>query len=78
MSADTATANKDVTSLEVRRIIRAPRARVFQAWTTPAEVKRWSAPGPVEVVLSEIDLHVGGRHTGGWTSILEKLTAELG
>ena len=50
------------TILEVRRVIRAPRERVFQAWTTPADVKRWSAPGPIEVVLSEIDLRVGGRY----------------
>jgi uncharacterized protein YndB with AHSA1/START domain len=52
---------KDST-LEVRRVIRAPRERVFQAWTTSADVKRWSAPGPIEVVLSEIDLRVGGRY----------------
>jgi glutathione S-transferase len=50
------------TILEVRRVIRAPRERVFQAWTTPADVKRWSAPGPIEVVLSEIDLRVGGKY----------------
>jgi len=62
MPADTAAAKQDVTSLEVRRIIRAPRERVFQAWTTPADVRRWSAPGPIEVVLSEIDLRVGGRY----------------
>jgi uncharacterized protein YndB with AHSA1/START domain len=62
MPADTTTAQPGAdTTLEVRRIIRAPRERVFQAWTTPADVKRWSAPGPVEVVLSEIDLRVGGR-----------------
>ena len=48
-------------TVEVRRVIRAPRARVFQAWTTPSEVKHWSAPGPVEVLASEIDLRVGGR-----------------
>lgn len=50
------------TTLEVRRVIRAPRERVFQAWTTPSEVKRWSSPGPVEVVTSEIDLRVGGNY----------------
>jgi uncharacterized protein YndB with AHSA1/START domain len=64
MPANTTTAQPGTdTTLEVRRVIRAPRERVFQAWTTPAEVKRWSSPGPVEVVTSEIDLRVGGRYT---------------
>ena len=49
-------------TLEVRRTIRAPRQRVFDAWTTPEEVKRWSSPGPVEVERSEIDLRVGGAY----------------
>ena len=62
MPADTTTQQGADTTLEVRRVIRAPRERVFQAWTTPADVKRWSAPGPIEVVLSEIDLRVGGRY----------------
>jgi glutathione S-transferase len=62
MPAHTTAAQQDTTTLEVRRIIKAPRERVFQAWTTPADVKRWSAPGPIEVVLSEIDLRVGGRY----------------
>jgi uncharacterized protein YndB with AHSA1/START domain len=61
MSPDAAV-KQEFATLEVRRIIRAPRERVFQAWTSPADVKRWSAPGPIEVVLSEIDLRVGGRY----------------
>ena len=49
-------------TLEVRRTIRAPRQRVFEAWTRPEEVKRWSAPGPIEVAVAEIDLRVGGAY----------------
>ncbi len=59
--ATTTTAATD-TTVEVRRTIRAPRQRVFDAWTTPEDVKRWGAPGPVEVELSEIDLRVGGAY----------------
>jgi len=48
-------------ALEVRRTFSAPRARVFQAWTTPEEVKLWAAPGPtLAVPVAEIDLRVGG------------------
>ena len=64
MPANPSAAQPEASSIvEVRRVIRAPRERVFQAWTTPEDVKRWSSPGPVEVVSSEIDLRVGGRYT---------------
>ena len=47
-------------TLEVRRTIRAPRQRVFDAWTNPEEMKRWHAPGPLTVDLAEADLTPGG------------------
>ena len=34
-------------TLEVRRTIRATRQRVFDAWTQPEEMKKWTAPGPM-------------------------------
>jgi uncharacterized protein YndB with AHSA1/START domain len=49
------------TSLEVRQTIRAPRERVFRAWTRPEEVSKWSAPGAMTVSEARIDLRVGGR-----------------
>jgi uncharacterized protein YndB with AHSA1/START domain len=54
-----ATTDRD-TALEVRKTIRAPRERVFRAWTQPEEVKKWSAPGPMNVVAASIDLRIGG------------------
>ena len=50
-----------VPTLEVRRTIRAARQRVFDAWTKPEEMKKWSAPGPMVAPFAEIDLRVGGR-----------------
>jgi glutathione S-transferase len=47
-------------SVEVRRTIRAPRQRVFDAWTKADELKAWHAPGPLTVSLAEIDLRPGG------------------
>ncbi len=49
-------------SLQLRRTFRAPRERVFQAWTTPEEMKRWKAPGPLTTPLAEVDLRVGGKY----------------
>ncbi|MEP7344547.1 MAG: SRPBCC domain-containing protein [Gemmatimonadaceae bacterium] len=51
-----------VPTLQVRRIIRAPRQRVFDAWTKAEELKAWHAPGPLTVSLAEIDLRPGGSY----------------
>jgi uncharacterized protein YndB with AHSA1/START domain len=50
------------TSVEVRQTIRAPRERVFRAWTQAEEVKKWAGPGPLTVPVASIDLRVGGRY----------------
>jgi uncharacterized protein YndB with AHSA1/START domain len=34
--------------VEIVRTIDAPRARVFNAWTDPAELRRWWGPDPPE------------------------------
>jgi uncharacterized protein YndB with AHSA1/START domain len=47
-------------SVQVRRTIRAPRKRVFDAWTKTEELKRWHAPGALTVSFAEVDLRVGG------------------
>ena len=48
-------------TLEVRRTIRAPRQRVYDAWTQAEELKRWHAPGPLTVSLVEMDVRPGGK-----------------
>ncbi len=48
--------------IQIRRTIRAPRQRVFDAWTKPEELKAWHAPGPLTVSLAEIDLRKGGAY----------------
>ena len=49
-------------SIELRRTIRAPRQRVFDAWTKAEELKAWHAPGPLTVSFAEIDLRPGGKY----------------
>lgn len=48
-------------ALRLARNLKAPRDKVFRAWTTPEELKRWSAPGDYTNPLVEVDLRVGGR-----------------
>jgi len=58
-----ATAIDESTRLEIRRVLRAPVAAVYAAWTDPAQVSRWMAPsddfGPTEATM---DVRVGGRY----------------
>ncbi len=57
-----ASPTKQLNSLTVRRIIPAPQALVFDAWTNPEQLKRWSAPGDLVNPLVEVDLRAGGRY----------------
>lgn len=51
--------------IALRRIIPASPARVFEAWTSPAELMRWWGPAGVRCIGAEIDLSVGGRYRIG-------------
>ncbi|HEU0080364.1 MAG TPA: SRPBCC domain-containing protein [Longimicrobiaceae bacterium] len=50
----------DAPTLTVVRTIGAPPDRVFEAWTDPALLRRWLAPGRLEVVEAAADPRVGG------------------
>ncbi len=47
--------------LVISRLIKAPRERVFEVWTTP-ELAQWICPGERRVVSSQVDLRVGGAY----------------
>ncbi len=49
-------------SLSTTRIVKAPRARVFAAWTTPELLKKWWGPGHVSCPEAYVDLRVGGEY----------------
>ena len=51
-----------VLKVEVRRVIRASRQRVFGAWTKPEEMRRWFAPGPMTVAAVETEPREGGAY----------------
>ncbi len=54
-----------VQSLVVRRHLKAPRPRVFRAWTTPEQLQRWWWGGGMTVSEVEVDLRRGGQYKVG-------------
>lgn len=46
--------------LVLTRLIDAPRAALFRAWTEPALLKQWFAPLPYTTPVAELDVRPGG------------------
>ena len=46
--------------LGLERIIRAPRATVWRAWTVPDRLERWWVPAPSRCRVDRLDLRPGG------------------
>jgi uncharacterized protein YndB with AHSA1/START domain len=46
--------------LVLTRLIDAPRARLFDAWTKPDLLKQWFAPLPYTTPFAELDVRPGG------------------
>jgi uncharacterized protein YndB with AHSA1/START domain len=46
--------------LVLTRLINAPRANVYRAWTDPELLKQWFAPKPYTTPIVEIDVRPGG------------------
>jgi uncharacterized protein YndB with AHSA1/START domain len=62
-------------ALEIKRHIKAPRDRVYAAWTDPAQLKQWFGPEKVQTRELIADARVGGKFR--WdltTSEGEKMT----
>ena len=49
-------------SLEIKRLIKAPRDRVYAAWTDPAQLKQWFGPENVQTHDFIADVRVGGKY----------------
>jgi uncharacterized protein YndB with AHSA1/START domain len=64
----TTTATTSVT-LKISRLIKAPRERVFAAWTNANELVQWLGGGSPKLISASIDVRVGGDYrlkaTGG-------------
>jgi len=46
----------------IARVLRAPRERVFRAFTDPADMKRWWGPRGFSVAGAKMDLRPGGSY----------------
>jgi len=56
------TKTSEKTSLEIKRFINAPRARVYAAWTDPTQLKEWWGPERVRTRNLVADARVGGKY----------------
>lgn len=52
-------------TLVVRKTIRSTPERLFEAWTQPAQLRKWWGPQSVVCIGAEVDLRVGGRYRIG-------------
>src|SRR3954470_9579625 len=52
--------------LKLERLIKAPRERVFAAWTDPEQIKKWFVPcekeGDVTTPSAKCDARIGGKY----------------
>ena len=46
--------------LTIRRVIRAPRAAVWRAWTEPARLSQWWVPAPAVARVDRLEVRPGG------------------
>lgn len=53
-------ATKEGIKVQVNRIVKAKRSRVFEAWTKPELIQRWYGPTWMSVSSTDVDLRVGG------------------
>jgi uncharacterized protein YndB with AHSA1/START domain len=49
--------------LVLTRLIDAPRAKLFDAWTKPELLKQWFAPLPYTTPFAEMDVRAGGANS---------------
>jgi uncharacterized protein YndB with AHSA1/START domain len=51
-----------MTTVRLHRFIPAPPDKVYRAWLEPELIRRWMAPGSLEVIRAEVDERVGGHY----------------
>jgi uncharacterized protein YndB with AHSA1/START domain len=49
-------------AVRLKRIIAAPPQEVYRAWLEPEMLRRWLAPGGLELTRAEVEQRVGGRY----------------
>jgi uncharacterized protein YndB with AHSA1/START domain len=62
MAVPTPNTTTGIPHVHITRFLRAPRERVFAAWTDAEQMRRWMGPVNFICLESESDLRVGGRY----------------
>src|SRR5947209_14395524 len=62
------TKTADKASLKIKRVIKAPRDRVYDAWTDPAQLREWFGPENVRTRNITADVRAGGKYRWDLTS----------
>ncbi len=58
--AEQTVVHADSTDLVISRLVRAPRTKLWQAWSDPKLLKEWWCPRPWTTEVREFDLRPGG------------------
>ncbi|MEX2521088.1 MAG: SRPBCC family protein [Paracoccaceae bacterium] len=54
------TENDNPRTLELKRVLAAPRAAIWRCWTEPDLLVRWFTPTPWRTIRAELDVRPGG------------------
>ncbi|WP_406635777.1 SRPBCC domain-containing protein [Amycolatopsis sp. WGS_07] len=63
--------------LSLERVIRAPRKRVWDAWTDPASLAQWWIPAPLRCRVEALDVRAGGAFVTRMSEDGEKFVPHL-
>jgi uncharacterized protein YndB with AHSA1/START domain len=75
-AAPNAAATETALSLTQTRVIYAPRALVYQAWTDPEIMKTWMGPANMHCPNATLDVREGGAYRIEMRGTLDPATAE--
>ncbi len=56
------TVTREATQLEMTRVIRTSRVKVYEAWTRPEVLQQWFGPGQMTVPSARLDAREGGEY----------------
>ncbi len=54
--------DKQDNAVLLKRQFAAPVSKLFRAWSDPAYLRKWHAPGAMTVIVCEADFRVGGQY----------------
>jgi uncharacterized protein YndB with AHSA1/START domain len=65
-------------TLHLTKTIKTTPSRAFAAWTQPAELLQWFAPGPMKAESIDVDLRIGGVFRWAMSPIQTGLSMQTG